>query len=226
MGRPLVQDGTALDFVGLPLYPRMHIISDGRVFMSGTNAETKLLKTSAPGSWETVGSRKAGARDYHDNPTDLRQYPWRYGQLGLANFRLYAQPHTQLSPTSTPMSTTRRQAACPSNAHLCCCTKKTPGHTVSSTPIALAMNSWWRPRLSQPNRGRSPSVSCSFRTGRGTTSGPSSCTRAVTRSSGATPPAAVPGVRSCRSRHSHAAQRSRHAVQPRLRQQHRHRLPR
>jgi hypothetical protein len=62
MGRPLVQDGTALDFVGLPLYPRMHIISDGRVFMSGTNAETKLLKTSAPGSWETVGSRKAGAR--------------------------------------------------------------------------------------------------------------------------------------------------------------------
>ena len=67
--------GTGIvDFVGLPLYPRMHIISDGRVFTSGTNAETKLLKTSAPGSWETVGSRKAGARDYHDNPTDLRPH--------------------------------------------------------------------------------------------------------------------------------------------------------
>jgi hypothetical protein len=98
MGRPLVEDGTALDFVGLPLYPRMYIISDGRVFTSGTNAETKLLKTSAPGSWETVGSRKAGAR-------------------------LPRQPNRSAS---------------------------TPGHTVSSTPIALAMNSWWRPRLEPP----------------------------------------------------------------------------
>jgi hypothetical protein len=57
-------DGTALDFIGLPLYPRMHVISDGRVFMSGSNARTLLAKTSAPGGWTEVGLRKAGARDY------------------------------------------------------------------------------------------------------------------------------------------------------------------
>jgi hypothetical protein len=57
-------NGDPLGFDGLPLYPRMHVISDGRVFMSGTNAQTFLLKTSEPGRWTKVADRAAGARDY------------------------------------------------------------------------------------------------------------------------------------------------------------------
>lgn len=57
-------DGTPLDFKGLPLYPRMHVASDGRVFMSGTNGRTLLLKTTTPGDWTEVGFRSLGVRDY------------------------------------------------------------------------------------------------------------------------------------------------------------------
>jgi galactose oxidase len=57
-------DGTPLNFVGLPLYPRVHVTSDGRVFMSGTNDRTLMLKTSPPGAWTEVGLRAAGNRDY------------------------------------------------------------------------------------------------------------------------------------------------------------------
>jgi hypothetical protein len=57
-------DGNPLNFIGLPLYPRMHVASDGRVFMSGTNDRTLRLKTSAPGGWTEVGLRANGNRDY------------------------------------------------------------------------------------------------------------------------------------------------------------------
>ncbi len=57
-------DGTPLNFIGLPLYPRMHVASDGRVFMSGTNDRTLRLKTSEPGEWTEVGLRANGNRDY------------------------------------------------------------------------------------------------------------------------------------------------------------------
>ena len=57
-------DGNPLNFIGLPLYPRMHVASDGRVFMSGTNARTFLLNTAAPGGWTEVGFRAMGMRDY------------------------------------------------------------------------------------------------------------------------------------------------------------------
>jgi galactose oxidase len=57
-------DGNPLNFIGLPLYPRMHVASDGRVFMSGTNDRTLLLKTSEPGRWTEVGLRRNGNRDY------------------------------------------------------------------------------------------------------------------------------------------------------------------
>jgi galactose oxidase len=57
-------DGNPLNFIGLPLYPRMHVASDGRVFMSGTNARTLLLNTSQPGQWTEVGFRTLGNRDY------------------------------------------------------------------------------------------------------------------------------------------------------------------
>jgi galactose oxidase len=57
-------DGNPLNFIGLPLYPRVHVASDGRVFMSGTNARTLFLKTSQPGEWTEVGFRSLGIRDY------------------------------------------------------------------------------------------------------------------------------------------------------------------
>jgi hypothetical protein len=57
-------NGDPLNFIGLPLYPRMHRTSDGRVFMSGTNDRTLLLKTSSPGEWTEVDIRDLGNRDY------------------------------------------------------------------------------------------------------------------------------------------------------------------
>jgi galactose oxidase len=57
-------DGTPLNFIGLPLYPRLHVVSDGRVFMTGTNDRTLLLKTTAPGEFTEVGFRSLGNRDY------------------------------------------------------------------------------------------------------------------------------------------------------------------
>src|SRR4029079_9316286 len=33
-----------VDFVGLPLYPRMHVAPDGRVLMAGSNAIAHLLE--------------------------------------------------------------------------------------------------------------------------------------------------------------------------------------
>lgn len=55
-------DGGDLNFIGLPLYPRMHVASDGRVFMAGSNAQTYLLKTNDGGTWTPLpnpgGSRK------------------------------------------------------------------------------------------------------------------------------------------------------------------------
>jgi len=60
--------GKPLNFDGLPLYPRMHVASDGRVFMSGALAQTYLLKTSNGGKWTPLanpgGTRAKGIRDY------------------------------------------------------------------------------------------------------------------------------------------------------------------
>ena len=42
----------------------MHVASDGRVFMSGPNDRTLLLKTTDPGQWTEVAFRAAGNRDY------------------------------------------------------------------------------------------------------------------------------------------------------------------
>jgi hypothetical protein len=57
-------NGTPLNFIGLPLYPRLHIVSDGRVFMSGTNDRTLLLMTGTPGQWTEAAFRSLGNRDY------------------------------------------------------------------------------------------------------------------------------------------------------------------
>jgi hypothetical protein len=48
----------------LDLYPRMHVASDGRVFMSGPLEQTYLLKISNGGQWTAVAPRELRQRDY------------------------------------------------------------------------------------------------------------------------------------------------------------------
>ena len=65
---PQIWDGAAWaqtdDFVGLPLYPRMHVALDGRVFMAGSNATTYLLDTAGHGTWTPLAARVNGERQY------------------------------------------------------------------------------------------------------------------------------------------------------------------
>lgn len=48
----------------LELYPRMHVASDGQVFMSGPLEQTYLLKISNGGQWTVVAPRELRQRDY------------------------------------------------------------------------------------------------------------------------------------------------------------------
>lgn len=52
---PEIWDGTSWqptrDFIGLPLYPRIHLTPDNRIAMSGSNPLTKLLDIAGPGEW-------------------------------------------------------------------------------------------------------------------------------------------------------------------------------
>lgn len=67
-----IWDGTrwqqTVNFIGLPLYPRMHVAPDAQVFMSGSNATTYLLNTDNGGNWAPLpgpgGSRQNGERQY------------------------------------------------------------------------------------------------------------------------------------------------------------------
>ncbi|MGH3933596.1 MAG: galactose oxidase-like domain-containing protein [Pseudonocardiaceae bacterium] len=56
------------DFIGLPLYPRMHVAPNGQLFMAGSNAKTYLLNTDGKGTWiplpEPGGIRRNGERQY------------------------------------------------------------------------------------------------------------------------------------------------------------------
>ncbi len=69
---PQIWDGirwqSIADFVAPPLYPRMHVTPEGRVFMSGSNAATHLLDTHGTGRWSTLpepgGVRPNGERQY------------------------------------------------------------------------------------------------------------------------------------------------------------------
>ncbi|MGH3987336.1 MAG: galactose oxidase-like domain-containing protein, partial [Pseudonocardiaceae bacterium] len=69
---PQIWDGQqwtpTVDFIGLPLYPHMHVAPDGRVFMAGSNAKTYLLNTEGTGTWtplpEPGGVRRNGERQY------------------------------------------------------------------------------------------------------------------------------------------------------------------
>jgi galactose oxidase len=48
---------TIVNFNAPPLYPRMHVISDGRVFMSGPLPLTQFLDTSGAGNWTPFQNR-------------------------------------------------------------------------------------------------------------------------------------------------------------------------
>jgi galactose oxidase len=48
----------------LPLFPRIHLAPDGRIFMSGTLAESFFFDLANAGTWSPSVSRAAGARDY------------------------------------------------------------------------------------------------------------------------------------------------------------------
>lgn len=69
---PQIWDGTSwqqiVNFIGLPLYPRLHVAPDAQVFMSGSNFTTYLLNTDGDGNWTPLpgpsGSRQNGERQY------------------------------------------------------------------------------------------------------------------------------------------------------------------
>jgi galactose oxidase len=48
----------------LDLYPRMHVVAGGNVFMAGPLDRTFLLNPAGGGTWREVATRKAGQRDY------------------------------------------------------------------------------------------------------------------------------------------------------------------
>jgi galactose oxidase len=64
------KNGTWTSIAGLPggdafeLYPRMHVASDGLVFMSGPLAQTWSLNISSGGHWTKVAKHNNGRRDY------------------------------------------------------------------------------------------------------------------------------------------------------------------
>jgi galactose oxidase len=65
---PQIWNGSAwaptVEFVGLPLYPRMHLAPDGQLFMAGSNATTYLLDTAGSGAWTPLAPRVNGERQY------------------------------------------------------------------------------------------------------------------------------------------------------------------
>ncbi|GAA4902633.1 galactose oxidase-like protein [Actinomycetospora succinea] len=70
------------DFQGLPLYPRVHQLPDGRVGMVGSNGETTALDTAGAGTWSTLGTRAQGERQYGPAVMDA---PGRVVYLGGGN---------------------------------------------------------------------------------------------------------------------------------------------
>jgi hypothetical protein len=48
----------------LPLYPRMFLAPDGRLYLAGENARTRYLDPSGTGTWTTGPYRRYGRRDY------------------------------------------------------------------------------------------------------------------------------------------------------------------
>jgi galactose oxidase len=65
----IMQNGSwteTVTFFNMPLYPRLHVVGDGRVFMSGPLRHTQLLSVGGAGQWTPVGDRL--------NPADTLEY--------------------------------------------------------------------------------------------------------------------------------------------------------
>ncbi|MBI3863830.1 MAG: DUF1929 domain-containing protein [Planctomycetia bacterium] len=58
------RDLSNVTFNGAPYYPRLHVVGDGRVFMSGPLALTQFLDTSGTGNWTPLSNRINNFRDY------------------------------------------------------------------------------------------------------------------------------------------------------------------
>lgn len=64
---PQIWDGTewrALNGNVLSLYPRQHVLSDGRVFVAGSNPVSEMLGLAGAGTWSDAPSRAHGDRQY------------------------------------------------------------------------------------------------------------------------------------------------------------------
>jgi hypothetical protein len=57
-----------VNFVGPPYYPRMHVVSNGKVFMPGPLALTQFLDTSGAGMWTFL----------HPDPDDNKARPFTH----------------------------------------------------------------------------------------------------------------------------------------------------
>lgn len=55
---------TIVNFNVPPYYPRLHVVADGRVFMSGPLALTQFLDTGGAGQWNPLSNRINQLRDY------------------------------------------------------------------------------------------------------------------------------------------------------------------
>ena len=87
---PEIWDGTSWqptrDFIGLPLYPRIHLTPDNRIAMSGSNPLTKLLDTTGPGEWAPPpGPDIARAKSERQYGPAVMYSPGRIVYLGGGN---------------------------------------------------------------------------------------------------------------------------------------------
>jgi alpha-glucosidase (family GH31 glycosyl hydrolase) len=67
--------------------------------VSAVSPENLFIRWSQFGCFSPIMQmHRKVAQLNRDDPADLRQYPWGYGQLGLDNYRFFARLHTELFP--------------------------------------------------------------------------------------------------------------------------------
>ena len=113
------RDLTSATFDGAPYYPRFHLVSGGRIFMSGPLRFTQFLDTSMTGNWMTFADRDgsqitkeyAPSVLYTESPNDLGKVLFIGGGNGPTNevelLDLNVMPPKWVS--TDPMQFKRRQ---------------------------------------------------------------------------------------------------------------------
>jgi hypothetical protein len=98
-----------VDFVGLPLHPRMHVAPDGRVLMAGSNAMTYLLDTRGGRTWTPLTARTGGSREYGSSVISRKRHqtldgsaPWPLGPLAVSIAPGRESMHDPASPGVGP----------------------------------------------------------------------------------------------------------------------------